>query len=370
MSTRSLKYFFFFFLFFAINSISEAFQCEGLLSVVSEQHRVPRTVRLMTYNVQNLYVQEGRYIWGSEEEVEVDPKIKEERHTREIARIITETSPDFIVLQEVETWNSLNRFINNYLGGEYAPFMAGDYNKRSLGIALLIKSDLKFHVRMRSVSGLSWTAASGLIEPVFSRELGVFEVFDPESGEVVLGVFGAHFKSHRDRKNDPKSFLKRSQEAQVTAQIVGQFEDAYPNVPYVIAGDFNANLDDPELSPLFENLDISNPIADPKLFRDKAGLGQNTHSYHQDDLGRTVYSQIDMILTSRQLENFIIGLDVYRYKDRSTNAFKPLPNSNEERNENPSDHFPIFVDFAPEAIYSASEIEAYRNKAAQKSTKN
>ena len=310
----------------------------------------------MSYNVQDFYVQKGHHIRGNgKKKVKVNPRAKEERHTQEIARIITELSPDLIVLQEVETWNSLNRFIGNYLGGEYVAFMSGDHDTREKNIAFLIKNDLDFHVRVKPVGYLTWKAPSGNTEPVFSRELGIFEVFDSESKKMVLGVFGVHYKSHKDRKNDPRSFLKRSQEAENTSQIVEKFLMSNPNTPFIIAGDFNSNPNDPELSSLFKNLSVLNPIHHPNLFKNSSGLGLYTHSFHQKGSSESVYSEVDFILTSNDLERFILGVDIYRYKDRDHNIVKPLPDDNKERNENPSDHFPVFIDIKPEVFYPIDE---------------
>jgi endonuclease/exonuclease/phosphatase family metal-dependent hydrolase len=356
MLTKFLTYFGLALFLVPTSNCWASFQCQDLLTSRANVYRIPRTLRLMTYNVQNLYVEKERYIWGSETDIVENPKIKQDRHTREIARIITETAPDFVVLQEVETWNSIQRFIDNYLGEEYVAFMAGDYTERKINTVLLMKADLPLHVRGRPVSNITWTTASGNIEPVFARDLGVFEIFDPKTNRVVFAIFGVHYKSHRDRKNDPRSFLKRSQEAKVTAQLVSQFVHEHSRVPFVIAGDFNAEPDDPELRPLFEDLDIFDPLQNPNLFINKAKMGASTHSVHLRDLREARYSKIDLILTSNWLKDLVIGVDVYRYKDRETNTFKSLPSSNEERNENPSDHFPVFLDLRPEAIFNFTEL--------------
>jgi len=368
MLTKHLKYVLFFLLFFSIVTVSEATQCIDLLSVraveanESNSHtaevspfRKPRTLRVMSYNVQNLYVQKGRHSWGSEEELEIDPKIKRPEHTEEIAHVILETAPDIVVLQEIETYNSLVRFVDNFLGGEYAIFYAGDRDKREISTALLIKDDLDLHVRIKDTSGIAWKAASGVFEPVFSRELGAFEVFNPNTSEVVLGVFGVHFKSRLDRKNDPDSLLKRAKEAEVTARFVAQFEDANPNVPYIITGDFNDAPESLEFKPLTEGLDVFEPFKYPEFFTNKAGFGLSTFSIHPKAPETARYTSVDFFLTSRNLEEFVMAVDVYRYKNRATNTFKPLPTSGLERAENPSDHFPIFIDLKPDFLFSSND---------------
>ena len=345
----SIKHLSFIVFFLYAPSFSKATQCSQLLL----SSDVYKRVRIMTYNVQNLYIQKEKHKGANARKKH---KHKEERHIEEITRIIVETSPDFVVLQEVETSDSLNRLIENYLRGEYSALLVENYGKRSMTTALLIKNDLKFYVRVRPVDGLTWKAPSNDVEPIFSRKLGVFEVFDTNR-EVVLGIFGVHFKSYKDRSRDPKSFLKRSKEVGTTVQIINQFITTYPDTPFVVAGDFNSKPNAPELLPLFEDLDTFDPIRNPDTFVDKADMGTYTHSFHEKGVEESVYSEVDFILTSKELKDFIIGADVYRYKDRQTNDFKPLPDSNKERAENPSDHFPVFVDIRSEAFDKVSEIE-------------
>lgn len=316
-------------------------------------YRVPRTLRFMSYNVLNLFVHSGRYIWGEDGQVKTETDAykgqKKEEHTKEIARIIHDTNPDFILLQEVEGRSSLDRFTQNYLGGEYVAFMPPTNDRREIGVALLIKDDLKFHIKVESFESLSWTNPRGHIEPIFTRNVGLFSIFDPDTDEVVLGVFGLHFKSRRDRRGDPGSVLKRTKEVEETVRAVEKFRLAHPGVPVIVAGDFNSNRDVEELKPLFDELGLHDAHTE-EHFRNKDRQGRITHSYHP--VGeKAIFSEMDLILVDESLKSRILGSDVYRYRDYTLGKPKPIPDTINLRNLNPSDHFPVFVDLDPKSIY-------------------
>lgn len=311
----------------------------------------------MSYNVLNLFVHSGRYIWGEDGQVQAVKNTyegqKKEEHTKEIARIIHDTNPDFILLQEIEGRDSLERFNENYLGGEYVFFMPPTNDRREIGVALLIKDDLKFHIRMESFERLSWTNPNGHIEPVFTRNVGLFSVYDPDTHEVVLGIFGLHFKSRRDRKGDPASVLKRTKEVEETVRAVEKFRAAHPGVPVIVAGDFNSNRDVEELRPFFDELGLHDAHSE-EHFRNKDEMGRVTHTYHPFD-EEPVHSEMDLILVDDLLKSRIFGADIYRYRDYALGKPKPMPKTIDERNQNPSDHFPVIVDLDPKSIYKIKD---------------
>ncbi len=329
---------------------AQALVCAELLSnqnsnykfsakIVSPQNLIrPEQIRVMSYNVQNLYVGKDEQLMSPEDY----NRVKDETHTQEIADIIKDAEPDFLILQEVQTPRTLDRFVEQYLNNSYVPYLTGGGGNRLMNTVLLVKDNLNFTVQARATDQHQWYAPSGELEPVFSRELGYFIIKDGETGDPVFALFGVHLKSAHDRKNDPDSTQKRFHEAKMMSTVVKRFTKRNPEIPFLILGDFNAELEAEELSPI-KDLELLTPLRDEKTFKDEAGFGRFTHSFHPDGNG-VRYLELDYILSSLHFENQILSADVYRYKDFKTGLIRPIPETYEQRSKNPSDHFPIFID--------------------------
>jgi|GEM_PF-6620830 len=307
--------------------------------VVSPQNLIrPKQIRVMSYNVQNLYV-------GKDEE-DMNPedynRVKNESHTQEIAYIIKDADPDFLILQEVQTPRALDRFVEQYLDNSYVPYLTGGGGNRLMNTVLLVKDNLNFTVQARATDQHQWYAPSGELEPVFSRELGYFIIKDGETNEPAFVLFGVHLKSAHDRKNDPDSNQKRTHEAKMMSTVVRRFSKRNPQLPFLILGDFNAEPEAEELSSIMD-LELLTPLRDEKTFKNEAGYGRFTHSFHPEGVGVT-YLELDYILASPHLQDQILSADVYRYKDFKTGLMRPIPETYKQRSKNPSDHFPIFID--------------------------
>ncbi len=312
-------------------------------------------LRFMSYNVFNLYLHKGKYIWTEEglERVNQDhlPKQKPEVQTQGVAKAILDLNPDFLLLQEVEGLNSLERFNRNYLEDGYEIMMSPTNDAREIGIAFLVKktlsAQLKLRIELESFTDLKWKSPSGRREPVFSRDFPIFKIYREGQAEPSLILGGIHFKSQRDRKGDPNSYYKRQAEMRAAVHILETVKKEHPTSPIVVMGDFNASRGDNEVTPVFERLGLFDTHLSEAHFVDVAGLGHNTHTYHPhvNRLEQTaVKTVLDRALISQRLVESVIKSAVYRYRVEGSNERKPLPNSLAERIKNPSDHYPIYFD--------------------------
>ncbi|MGH1468983.1 MAG: endonuclease/exonuclease/phosphatase family protein [Bdellovibrionales bacterium] len=336
---------------------SAAPSCQLLLKVELSSPK-ERPLRFMSYNVLNLFLHQGKYVWGEngQEKVNQDhmPNQKPEEQTRGVAAAILTTRPDFLILQEVEGRDSLHRFNDEYLGSDYQVFMPPTNDSRGIGVAFLIRKNVDVRVEVGSASEHTWVNPTGREEKVFSRNFPVFKIFKPRAKEPSLIIAGVHFKSQRDRKGDPNSYLKRQTEMEHAVQILERMKRKHSNSPIVVMGDFNASRGDKEVMPIFEKLGFFDPHLSEMHFEDIGGLGRTTHTYHpfiKNVEQPAVRNALDRALLSRRLLKYLKKSAIYRYRVLGSATKKRIPESYSERDENPSDHYPIYFDLDPSIIF-------------------
>ncbi len=339
-------------------SASAAPSCQALLKVEFSSPK-ERPLRFMSYNVLNLFLHQGKYIWGEngQEKVNQDhmPNQKPEEQTKGVAAAILATRPDFLILQEVEGADSLHRFNDEYLGGDYQVFMPPTNDTRGIGVAFLIRKNVDVVVEVKNASESTWINPAGREEKVFSRNFPVFKIFKSGAREPSLILAGVHFKSQRDRKGDPNSYLKRQAEMKHAVRILERVEKRHLGTPIIVMGDFNASRGDNEVMPIFERLGFFDPHLSEEHFEDVGGLGRTTHTYHpfiNNVEQKAVQGVLDRALLSTSLLRYLRRSAIYRYRVTGSAEKKRIPESYSERDENPSDHYPIYFDLDPSIIFN------------------
>lgn len=313
-----------------------------------------KQLKVGSYNVENLYEQVGKHVPDPENPGKLkkisDAKPKPEWALREEGRIILENDLDIVTLAEVEDIQALEDFNQRFLDGKYRTFLIEGNDERGIDIAFLVKKDLPFELEQRSHKDETWLdpVLGGGPKPLFSRDLTSLVVRAPGKSQPLFVLFGTHYKSKRDRDGrDPESVIMRTAQVQRTAEIMARYREEFgADVPMMIAGDFNgAVAEEPAYAPLFGAAGLTDSFdAAPKPPSKEERI---THSYHPRD-GPARYVQMDAVLVSKSLRGAVQSAEVYRYKNPDGTA-RLIPKTYEERELNPSDHFPLLVtlDFAP-----------------------
>lgn len=305
--------------------------------------------KIGSYNVLNLEHSAGKYVTDEKTGTRsfVPQKLtKDKDQVNGVVRVFKDEQPDIVVLQEVEGYEAIKLFNDKYLDGLYTPIVLKGNDTRGIEIAFLVKSDLPLKVKTTSLKNSKWkNSVSGNLEYVFSRDLPALHFWHKDatgSDPPAFILLGNHLKSQRDRKGDPKSIIKRTAQVNEITNEIKRYQSAYPQTPVILAGDFNANiLSGSEFKQLFDN----NLMTDSLNFSSKSYTKEQriTHTFHPYE-GPSKNSQLDAILVNEQGKDLVIDSHIYRYRDENGSVI-PIPKTYDQRERNPSDHFPLFTRF-------------------------
>lgn len=286
---------------------------------------------------------------------------KAEHHRKGVASVILDNNLDVVVLQEVENEAALKAFAKQYLNDLYEPLMSRGNDARGIQVAYFVKKDLPFQIELLShAKSTAVDPVSGATKPIFSRDLPALKIWsegqDASKEDPLVSFFGTHFKSKRDRPGDTQSRLLRGAQVQAASEIMESEMKAHPSSFVMIAGDFNGDVRlEAEFDPLKRLLKDAFELQ-PRVPSD---MDRVTHTYHPRG-GATHFSQIDAFLVKDSDPALIKETFVHRYKDASGNT-KPIPQSFDERSENPSDHFPVILKFNFEKLLQDRKIQSHFN---------
>lgn len=363
-----------------LSSANAAFTCENVftavktntnLRLISPAARLAqrqlsdvREIKVMAYNVENLFMHLGKFERMSDEEFKrvTDAEVKPEHELEGIATAMIDTDPDLIVMEEVEGVEAIQRFADDYLGGRYQAMLTEGNDERGIQIGFLVKRDLPLDVTLETHKDATWVDPDdGKQKRLFSRDapaLVVRRKGAPANSKPVLIFMGVHGKSQRDRGGDKGSVKLRTAQYNEVGTIIDGYRAQYgADVPLMVGGDFNIDVR--------HSLDVEairERMIDPFDVKGIKGLARMTHTFHPRR-GNPSYNQLDAVFVSPSLRESIEEVSVYRYKDEDGNV-KPMPSTYEERSMNPSDHFPVVVRVRTDKIFPEAHAQAAAPRAA------
>ncbi len=306
-----------------------------------------RKLKVATYNVLNLKEMVGRFEPNpaTGKRIKTKPeKAKAQEAIDGVAAAIKEISPDILFLQEVEGLESLGAFATRELENQWRPLIMKGNDGRGIHIGVLVKNSVPLSFEYRSHRDEPFSSDKHPdLQKVFSRDFPVLIAKSPSDHTPLFILAGVHGKSKRtDNHSDPESREIRTAQAERMVDIIQFYQEKYPNIPILLLGDFNAEpsrepeyqaLRDFNLKDAFDLIPNPLPTGSPERI---------THTFHPQEGSRKA-SQLDSILIVPPIQNIVLDAKVYRYKNPD-GSIKPLPQTYEEREQNPSDHFPIWAD--------------------------
>lgn len=317
------------------------FDCDKvLIEVVTQQPLAPsyskralqdiQTLKIGTYNTYNLL----RSADGAYEK----PLHKQAG----LAKPILEHDLDIVVLQEVNDLKEAQTFIRRHLNNNYEAILVPTNDNRGIRIAYIVKRDLPFQFELTSSRHLEGLyEATGEVRRVFSRDVPSLRIWTEGqnlNSSPLLSVLGTHFKSKRSLSGDDESNILRTLQNHGAAFVISEERKKNPGSVLVFAGDFNGNIhSEASFNPITSTMKDSLDTVSPALTE----LDRVTHSFHPHN-GPTKYSQLDAVFIDPSATEFLRASEVYRYLNEQGEEL-PLPRTWDQRNENPSDHYPVIM---------------------------
>ena len=307
-------------------------------------------VRIGTFNVQrfNVKSEKQRLRFTPDRAAILNPHdvkyIKPHDRFQGVVRSIMDMDSDFLIVTEIENgMKSFRVLLEEGLKYSYSGYLAPSNSFQRVG--LLVKSDLDLKVHIRTHINLkALNPITGKEEKVFVRGLPLFFIFDGNTDQLLFAIMGVHFKSRMHRYNshtkDFFSWGKRHIEILEASNIILNFAQEFPRVPLFVMGDLNTSITSSEFLS-WKSLEFTNPFNEH--FVDTDNMGDSTYVRFSKAGFLVEHSVLDHVLIFSGRSVDITQAQVYRYKDPEGKVLK-LPQSKEDLNENPSDHYPIFVD--------------------------
>lgn len=274
----------------------------------------------------------------------------------EIAQILTEESPDIMMLCEVGGLESLNNFNKFFLQDRYQVALIEGNSDRNIDVGFLIKKNSSFYFDIAThknrplhylypheVTSKNTGYPIKAATQYFSRDCAELRLFKHNRNEPSIILLLTHLKSRLDpEKIDPGGTERRSAELKTCLSIYTELKKQYPGTPIIFSGDMNGFAGKPstdsEFTPIYTDTDLEDvlDVAD-------VSLDKRSTFYQIKNGGRSEGKQIDYCFISENLKPHLIksSAHVYQYKDEFGFAID-TPKSLEDKLKLPSDHYPIF----------------------------
>jgi endonuclease/exonuclease/phosphatase family metal-dependent hydrolase len=293
----------------------------------------------------------------------------------ELARTLKEINADVIMLCEVGGFESLKNFNELFMGSAYSPVLTEGNSNRNIDVGFLVRKNLPFYFDLQSnkhrlinylypherESLKHGYPVSSVKAPVvshkFSRDVAELRLFKKDVDKPFLGILLTHLKSRLDPEGiDPGGFERRQAELKALVEIYKEFSQKHPQMPVIVAGDFNGNATlattDEEFKPLYAETPLKDVL-------EVAMVASETRStfYQVRNTSRTEGRQIDFCFLSPETATYLKEKSayVYRYKDEF-GLDLGVPMTLDAKLRLPSDHYPIVFELTNLPVKAGSTI--------------
>jgi len=330
---------------------------KGVAQIPAEEIKI---LRFMNFNVENFFLKLGHFDYFDGKKRTLDPKrgvkAKKDKFVKWIARIIdVDVKPDVIAFEEIDKEPALDKFNREEVGDQYDGIVITGNDTRGIQVGSNYNNRLPINIEVRTNVDMTWVDKEGGSKqkvPLFSRDAPVSILRLNGYDEPLLITIVLHNKSKRSRPNDHESNrLRTAQMAGVAKIIKGLQAEFGQEARIIVLGDMNTDVNkSSEMTPLKDIGFVESLNLVPEDRRIPVNE-RVTQTYHPRD-GPTVMQQLDGIFLSPSLQKYAVNAEVYRYRTEDGQIL-PIPKTFKERSQQPSDHFPIFVDIDFQEIIKA-----------------
>lgn len=281
---------------------------------------------------------------------------------REIASSLKEMNPDIIMLCEVGGFESLSNFNRLFLDEAYSPCLLEGNSERNIDVGFLIRKNLGFyfdlqsnknrpinylypHERQSLASGYPIKGGKITSSHKFSRDVAELRLFATDREKPFFAILLAHLKSRLDPDRiDPNGFERRRAELRTLIEIYTELETVHPELPILVAGDFNGQAGLASTDEEFREIYTLTPLSDV-LELAQVPVEARATFYQVRNGGKADGRQIDFAFMNPALQALLKphSAKVYRYKDEM-GLERDIPRNMEAKLHLPSDHYPIYFE--------------------------
>ncbi|WII73677.1 hypothetical protein QJS83_07290 [Bdellovibrio sp. 22V] len=280
------------------------------------------------------------------------------KKTSDIAKALKEINADVIMLCEVGGFESLKNFNQLFMDDAYSPCLIEGNSERNIDVGFLIRKNLPFYFDLQSnkhrpINYLYPHERQSLETgyPVkgkvngshkFSRDVAELRLFTVDKEKPFLTILLAHLKSRLDPENiDPNGFERRQAELRTLLEIYKELNTVHPDLPVIVAGDFNGNASlvntDEEFKDIYSTTNLKDVLEVMNLPQ-----AERATFYQVRNGSRADGRQIDFVFLSPSLHSHIKpgSAYVHRYKDEFGMPHD-IPRNMDAKLSLPSDHYPV-----------------------------
>lgn len=267
---------------------------------------------------------------------------------KELQKLITENTPDIIMLCEVGGVESLNNFNEYFLDQNYSAALIEGNSDRHIDVGFLVSKKLSFYFDLQS--NKNWPIQFNY-DPQgpslkFSRDVSELRLFLSDRDQPFLILLLTHLKSHLDpERMDPQGQKRRTAELKALLEIQKELQKNYPQTPFIVAGDFNGNasrhLTDPEFVDIYSQTQWEDALELSQVAQEQRWTFYQVRSGG----GRQDGKQLDYVFLTPELHSHLktSTCRVLKYKDEY-GFEKDWPLTLEAKLQLPSDHYPLFFE--------------------------
>ena len=281
----------------------------------------------------------------------------------EISKALHEINADIIMLCEVGGYESLKNFNQLFMKDLYSPCLLEGNSDRNIDVGFLVKKTLPLyydlisnkhrpinylypHERQSIENGYPVKGGKVTTSHKFSRDVVELRLFTRDKEKPFFIFLLTHLKSRLDReKVDPNGFERRQAEMKTLLEIYRELKIVHPQVPILVAGDFNGNAGKIGTDEEFKEIYTTTPLQD---ILEIGGVSPDKRAtfYQVRNNSKADGRQIDFAFLSEQLQKAVKAgsVSVYRYKDEFNMPYD-TPTSLEAKMRLPSDHYPLVFEF-------------------------
>ncbi|MGZ3774831.1 MAG: endonuclease/exonuclease/phosphatase family protein [Pseudobdellovibrionaceae bacterium] len=282
------------------------------------------------------------------------------KKTQEIAKALKEINADIIMFCEVGGFESLKNFSTYFMDGAYSPCLVEGNSERNIDVGFLVRKNLLFYFDLQSNKNRpinylypheresllkGYPVKGGKLPPgshKFSRDVAELRLFTQDKEKPFLIILLAHLKSRLDPERiDPNGFERRQAELRTLLEIYKELEIVHPDLPIIIAGDFNGNASQLNTDEEFKEIYSTTSLKDILEVSDTP-VEKRATFYQVRNGSRSEGRQIDFAFLSPSAQLLIKDSSAYVHRYKDERGFeRDTPRSMDAKLSLPSDHYPL-----------------------------